>query len=142
MSAFTFAVRETGDAMEFSKLAHLANLSVARGSAFGLLAIFCLMIGLAGYPLIALKTGAVCLMAGAAVLMLKAELSPRRPYQRTELWVLLNPHERPPAPIAQKVIGSTLRITFNRYALYYAYIGAFCFAMAIVAQFIGVLFDY
>jgi hypothetical protein len=125
--------------MEFTRLTDLANISVARGSAFGLLAIFCLMIGLTGYPLIALKTGAVCLMFGAGVLMVKAELSRRRPYQRTELWVLLNPRERPPAPIAQQVIGGTLRGAFQRYAIYYAYAGVFCFAVAGVLQLMAAL---
>jgi hypothetical protein len=128
--------------MELSRLSELANVSVARGSAFGLFAIFCLMIGLAGYPLIALKTGAVCMMFGAAVLMLKAELSRRRPYKRTELWVLLNPSERPPAPIAQQVIAGALRTTFQRYAVYYAYAGAVCFVTAAVLQFLSVLLDY
>jgi cell division protein FtsW (lipid II flippase) len=128
--------------MELSRLSELADVSVARGSAFGLFAIFCLMIGLAGYPLIALKTGAVCMMLGAAVLMLKAELSRRRPYKRTELWVLLSPTERPPAAVAQQIIAGTLRAAFQRYAVYYAYAGFFCFSAAAVTQFIGVLFDY
>ncbi|NJN00577.1 MAG: hypothetical protein HC793_02880 [Aquincola sp.] len=42
--------------MDWSKLNDLANLSVSRACGFAALGIACFMIGLAGFPLIALKT--------------------------------------------------------------------------------------
>lgn len=127
-------------ALETSKLSQLANLSVGRGCAFGLFAIFCLMIGLAGYPVVALKTGGVALLLGSAVLILKAELSGSRNYKRTELWALLDKHERPQREVAQQVIGTTLREVFYRYAVLYAFGGFISFAGALAVQVLHALF--
>lgn len=127
--------------MEPARLWALANVSVGRASAFGLLAIFCLMVGLAGYPIIALKTGGVALLFGAAILIVKAEMSDRRSYKRTELWTLLEKHERPVQQVAQQVIGNTLREAFYRFALFYAFGGFSCFAVALIFQFLHALLD-
>jgi hypothetical protein len=123
--------------MSVSRLSDLANISVARGSAFGLLAIFCFMIGLAGYPVIALKSGAIALMVGAGLLIWKAEVSRRKPYRRTELWTMLEPHERPIEPIAQQVISSTLQGMFSRFAVYYAQAAVTCFAASLVLELVN-----
>jgi hypothetical protein len=117
----------------------LAQVSVGRACAFASLAILLLMVGLSGYPLIALKTGAVCLMATAGVLIFKAERSPRRPYKATELWSLLEPERRPIPPVAQKVIGTTLKDTFVRFAVWFAVAGMGCFAAAGVTQALRVI---
>lgn len=126
--------------MEWSRLNDMAYLSVSRASGFAVLAIFCFMIGMAGYPLIALKTGAIGMMLSAAVLALKAQMSPRRYYKRTELWVLLAPEERPDPRFAQQLIGFTLRDVFFRFAGYFAMAGFVCFALAMAVQLIDQLF--
>jgi hypothetical protein len=126
--------------MDWSRLNELALLSVSRACAFASLAIFCFMIGMAGYPLVALKSGAVLMMFSAAVLVIKAQRSPAKPYKRTELWVLLAPEERPSNRFAQQVIGTTLREMFIRFAGYFAF-GAFCcFAGAMALQLVNQLF--
>jgi hypothetical protein len=125
--------------METSRLFELAQISVARGSAFGLLAIFCLMVGLAGYPLVALKTGGIALMLGAAVLVVKAEHASRRDPRHTELWTLLDKHERPHGEVAQVLVGSTLRQVFSRYALYYTWAAFGCFAFGSVLELVSAL---
>ena len=97
-----------------------AQISIARGAGFALLAIFCTMVGLSGEPALALKTGgSLCLLA-SAVLGLKAQLSPKRSYKRTEVWLMLNADQRPPAPVAQRVIGTALQDAFRLFAIYYA----------------------
>jgi hypothetical protein len=120
--------------MHGSRLDELALLSVSRACGFAGLAIFCFMIGLAGYPVIALNSGAVLMMLSAAVLAIKAEMSPTRPYKRTELWVILQPYERPSDRFAQQVIGNTLRGIYLRFAVHFARGGLFCFALALALQ--------
>lgn len=111
-----------------------AMTSVGRACGFAVLAIFLLMAGLAGFPVIALKTGAAALMLVAAVLAAKAAWSPNKPYKRTELWMLLEPHERPQPEIAQTVIGNVLREAFARFALYFAFAALIVFVLATFAQ--------
>lgn len=114
-----------------SRLRELALLSVSRGCAFAGLAIICFMVGLAGYPSVALQSGAILMMLAAAVLILKAERAGRVSYKRTELWVLLDPHERPRADFAQQVVGRALRAVYLRFAVPFAVGGALCFVASL-----------
>jgi hypothetical protein len=125
--------------MDWSRLNDMAYLSVSRACGFACLAIFCFMIGMAGYPLVALKSGAVFMMLSAGVLAVKAQRSPLKYYKRTELWVLLAPEERPDPRFAQQVIGLTLRDIFFRFAGYFALAGFVCFAAAMMVQLINQL---
>ncbi len=93
-----------------------ARVSIGRGVAFATLGVACLMAGLAGYPWIALKTGALAMMAVSAVLVLKAERAARVPHKRTEAWSLLAPGERPPEPLAQRLIAVARRECCLAYA--------------------------
>jgi hypothetical protein len=120
--------------MDPTRIHDMATLAVARACGFAGLAIFCFMIGMAGYPVIALKTGAVGLMLCAAVLLIKAQLSERTPYKRTELWLLLEPAERPDTRFAQQLIGSAMREVYLRFARYFAVAGFGCFAVAVLLQ--------
>ena len=90
--------------------------SVARGVGFGALAIGLVVVGLAGYPLLALRSGAALTLLMWAILRLKALRAPRRPYKRTEVWLLLEPRPDWPAEIAQRLIGGTLQRTLERFA--------------------------
>jgi hypothetical protein len=120
--------------MDRTRLYHMANLAVARACGFASLAIFCFMIGTAGYPVISLKTGAVGMMLCAAVLLIKAELSERKPYKRTELWLLLEPSERPDTRFAQQLIGDAMREVYLRFTRYFALAGFGCFAVSVLLQ--------
>jgi hypothetical protein len=120
--------------MNWSRLDEVATVSVARACGFAGLAIACFMVGMAGYPVIAFKTGAVGLMITAAVLVLKAQLSPRKFYKHTEVWVMLEPAERPDTRFAQQLIGNALRDVFLRFARHFAYAGFACFAAAMLLQ--------
>jgi hypothetical protein len=111
-----------------------AFTSVARACGFAMLAVMMLMTGLAGFPVIALKTGAIAFMLTAAILAIKAERATHKPYQRTELWQLLLPHERPRKDIAQRVVSAVLRDTFIRFAWNFATLGAVAFLVAIGLQ--------
>jgi hypothetical protein len=101
-----------------SDLERAAELSVARGVGFGALAVALVVAGLAGYPQLALKSGAALTLFMWAVLRLKALRALKRPYKRTEVWLILEPRPAWPAEVAQRLIGTTLRRTFERYARY------------------------
>jgi len=123
--------------MDPTRIYDMATLAVARACGFAGLAIFCFMIGTAGYPVIALKSGAVGMMLCAAVLLIKAQLSERKPYKRTELWLLLEPNERPDTRFAQQLIGSAMREVYLRFTRYFAVGGFACFALAMLLQIIS-----
>lgn len=100
------------------RIERAAEHSVARGVAFGALAIALVVAGLSSYPAVALKAGAALTLLMWAVLRLKALQAPRRPFRRTEVWLML---ERPPDwPDCQmqQLIGRALQRTFDRYARY------------------------
>jgi len=101
-----------------SDLERAAEHSVARGVGFGALATALVVAGLAGYPQLALKSGAALALLIWAVLRLKALRAPRRPYKRTEVWLMLEPRPVWTADVAQRLIGRTLQRTFERYARY------------------------
>ena len=95
-----------------------AEQSVARGVGFGALAIALVVAGLAGYPQLALRSGAALALLMWAILRLKALRAPRRPYKRTEVWLLLDPRPAWAAEVAQRLIGEALQRTLERYARY------------------------
>jgi hypothetical protein len=117
------------------KLEQLAHFSVARGCGFGLLAIATLMVGLSGEFAIALRAGGYLCLVMCLVLISLAWRAPGAPYKRTELWIMLEPEERPHAAIAQQVIGSLLRDIYLRFALRAAVLSASLLVMAVLWRF-------
>lgn len=103
------------------RIEELASFSVARGCGFAMLAIATTMIGLSFDAPQSLKTGAVLSLVTSLVLILKAMRAPLKPYNSTELWLLLQPAERPPEGIAQLVLSRALREAYFRFALYFAW---------------------
>jgi hypothetical protein len=99
-----------------SDVERAAELSVARGVGFGALALALVVAGLAGYPQLALRSGAVLALLMWAILRLKALHATRHPYKRTEVWLMLDPRPAWPAEVAQRLIGEALRRTLERYA--------------------------
>jgi hypothetical protein len=97
-----------------------AWVSIARGSGFGALAIACTMVGLSGTPVVALQTGGILCVFASLLLLAKGALAPRKPYRRTEVWLMLDEMSRPPAAVAQQLIGSALRDASFAFALHYA----------------------
>lgn len=109
-----------------------ARLSVLRGAGFGLLAIVCFMVGLAGMPALSFKAGGVLCLLACFILVLKAELAERRPYKRTEVWLMLDARQRPPAAVAQRIIGLALKTCCREVALLYARGAAAMLAISLV----------
>jgi hypothetical protein len=105
-------------------IARAAEQSVGRAVGFGALGIGCVVLGLAGYPVMALRAGAALTLMMAAILLLKALAAPTRPYRRTELWLLLEVPDQPPADRAQHLVGAALRRVLERYARIAAFTAA------------------
>lgn len=98
------------------ELQRLAEISVARGCGFAALGIACAMIGFAHDPLPFLKVGGVLTLMLTVVLMHRANTALSRPYKTTELWLMLDPGNRPAEAYAQWVFGTVLREAYLRFA--------------------------
>jgi hypothetical protein len=113
-----------------------ARHSIGRAWLFALLAIAATMSGLIGWPVMAMRTGAILSMLTAAILALRAVRAPGRPYRRTETWILLGRAHGLPEAQAQRIIASILADTYWRFATASAalalgfWCGAFLFALA------------
>lgn len=94
----------------------LARLSVARGCGFGMVAIITMMVGLSDEMPQSLQAGGYAMLLMCMVLLLKAFFADHRPYKNTELWLLLDPADRPREQIAQKLLGEALREAFLLFA--------------------------
>jgi hypothetical protein len=97
-------------------LERLATVSVARGVAFAGLAIVCTMVGFAGHLPALLKAGGIGFLLVTAVLIMKAQSAPRTRYKHTELWIMLEEHERPPVELAQQLIAAARQNALYRFA--------------------------
>lgn len=109
-----------------------ALASVAKGCAFAFLAIFMFTAGLSWNPLLAARTAATLVTMMTMVLLLKAMRAPVRPYKHTEVWLILDETQRPPAATAQWVCGSALREAYLTFALWGAALSAGLWATALV----------
>jgi hypothetical protein len=114
-----------------------ARISVARGCGFVALAIVCLMTGLMGAPVFALKTGGFFCLLLSVILMLRAEFAHRRSYRDTEVWLMLEEGDRPHSSMAQQVIAGVLRDAYNEFALYSARAAAWIFGLCFVLGMAG-----
>lgn len=94
-----------------------AEVSVARGCGFSALAIFTFMVGFAGNIRVSLVVGGCMALLAAFVLIIKALNTARVAYNRTEVWIMLDPPDRPKPEVAQQLIGNVLRDTYLRFAL-------------------------
>lgn len=102
------------------RLQLLAEISTARGCGFAGLATLCLMIGLSANLAATLKAGGYSALLVMSVLLLMAQRAPSKPFRRTEVWLMLDEAERPPDPLAQRLLSGIRRAVFLRFAAYHA----------------------
>lgn len=114
-----------------------AYISIGRACGFAGLAVMCIMLGLSFEPVLAARTGGVLAFSLALILCFFALRAPSRPYHRTELWLILAREHRPPAPIAQIVIGRALRDAYLWFAKQVVAIAILLLATSIGLRFIG-----
>jgi hypothetical protein len=120
---------------EIERIRACARQSIGRGVLFGLLAIAATIGGLIGWPVVAMRIGAISSMLMIAVLALRALCAGGRPYRRTETWLLLGRAHSLPEARAQAVITRILAETYWYFAGWAAalaaifWIAAFAFAL-------------
>lgn len=117
------------------QIENAAYVSVGRACGFAGLGVFCLMFGLSFDPALAARTGGGICLVVTVVLALYAAVAPNRPYKRTEVWLILAKDHRPPAEVAQKLIGGTLRRTYLWFARQTALISVVLLVASVALQF-------
>jgi hypothetical protein len=111
-----------------------AELSIGRAVAFGALAVGTVVLGLIGWPALALKTGSALTLLMAVILLLKSEQARSRPYRRTEVWLILDRRLGLPEDRAQIMVSQVLYDTYHRYA-------RCCLAVAVGLWLLGLAFQ-
>ena len=109
---------------------------VLRACAFASLAIFCVMVGMSFMPRLAFQAGGFLTTIMAFVLVLKAFEARTKKYRRTEMWLYLEPDERPPAAYAQWASATVLRETYLTFALWTSAVAIAMWVMALVFSFV------
>ena len=114
-----------------------AFISIGRACGFASLAILCIMLALSFEPFMAVRVGGALGTTLAFILAIFAAHAPTRPYKHTEVWLILPKEKRPPAPIAQCVVGQALRDAYLWFAERIAFMSIFLLAMSLGLQFIS-----
>lgn len=112
-----------------------AYVSIGRACGFAGLGIFCVMFGLSFNPPYAAQVGGMMCLGTAAILCFRGWTARTRPYKKTELWIIIAKDKRPPAEIAQKVIGTALREAYLWFAQSAAIIALVLLVSALVLHF-------
>jgi hypothetical protein len=110
----------------------IAYETVLRACGFGSLAIFCIMVGMSFMPRLAFQAGGFLTTMMALILIFKAYEARTKNYRRTEMWLYLEPSERPPAAYAQWASATVLRETYLTFALWTSMIAIALWVMALV----------
>jgi len=118
------------------RIDQLAHVSVARGCGFGMLAIATFMVGLSAEFALALRAGGYSCLLMCFILIAMGWRAHAKPYKRTELWLMLEPSERPQPAVAQLIIGSARREAFLDYALRSAWLSATLLVLAVSWEFL------
>ena len=113
------------------KIDQLAHACVARGCGFAMLAIATFMVGLSAEFALALRAGGYSCLLMSLVLITMGWRAASKPYNRTELWLMLEPNERPQPAVAQTVIATARREAFLDFALRSAWLAIILLVMAI-----------
>ncbi|KAA5602858.1 hypothetical protein [Blastochloris sulfoviridis] len=116
------------------ELRKLAFFTVAKGAAFGLLAIFCVMVGFSYLPRLALQAGGAMSLAMSMILLAKAWNISSANYRKTEMWLLLPQERRPPEPHARWAVTTVLRDAYTVFAMRAAGLASCLLAGALVLR--------
>jgi hypothetical protein len=119
------------------RMRRIAFQTVQRACLFGALAIFCLMVGLSYELRLAFKAGGTMTILMAGILIYKAREARTKPYRKTEMWLYMPKHYRPPDDYAQWASATVLRETYLNFALWTSAIAVAMWAIALVLALAG-----
>ena len=114
------------------RMRRIAFQTVQRACLFGALAIFCLMVGLSNDLRLAFKAGGTVTILMAGILVYKAREARTKPYRKTEMWLYLPKHYRPPDDYAQWASATVLRETYLNFAFWTSAIALVMWAIALL----------
>ena len=117
-----------------NRIQYFAGVSVRRACGFGVLAIVTMVSGFAPIALFAVKLAATLTTLMGVILALKAMHAPKKPYRRTELWVLLEKNHGLPEAYAQRVLMGTLQELYIAYAEIAGWIALALWGLALTLQ--------
>lgn len=112
-----------------------AFTSVARGCGFGMLAIFCVMVGLSFNPRAMFQAGGILTLLMTFILIVKARRALTQNYKHTEMWLMLPDNFRPPEAYAQWAASTVLRDAYFTFAQYTALIAIVMWSVALLVRF-------
>jgi hypothetical protein len=115
----------------------IAHETVQRACLFGSLAIFCIMVGMSFQPKLAFQTGGTFTTLMAVILIYKAHEALTKDYRKTEMWLYLEKHQRPPEAVAQWASSMVLRQTYLTFAVWTAGTAIVMWVIALVLSVIG-----
>jgi hypothetical protein len=119
------------------RMRQAAFQTVQRACLFGALAIFCLMVGLSYDLKLAFKAGGMLTLLMAVILLYKAREARTKPYRKTEMWLFLPKHDRPPDDTAQWASATVLRETYLNFALWTSAVAIAMWAIALAIGLAG-----
>ncbi|ALK10686.1 hypothetical protein [Blastochloris viridis] len=119
------------------ELRKLAFFTVAKGSAFGLFAIFLIMLGFSAVPTFSLRAGGFLALLMTMILLAKAWGAARADYRRTEMWLLLPRHHRPPEAHAKWAVTTVLHDAYITFAMRSAALAAALLGAALAVRLAG-----
>ncbi len=114
-----------------------AFVSVGRACGFAGLAIFCITMSLSFQPALATRAGGFLSLCVAVFLGYCSMKALKRPYKRTELWLILDKKFRVKSEIAQQVIGGVLRETYLWFAQQAAIIAIVMLGLSLLLEISG-----
>ena len=120
------------------QMRRIAYETVLRACGFASLAIFCVMIGMSFMPKLAFQAGGLLTMIMSAVLIHKSFEARTKDYRRTEMWLYLEKHERPPASYAQWASATVLRETYLQFALWTSMVSIVMWVIALIVMLLGI----
>lgn len=114
-----------------------AYVSTARGCGFATLGIVMTMLGLAYDPVTAFKLGGGSYLLTALILILKAWRAPGQPHRKTEVWMILDEHQRPHGDVAQWAVARARTEAFYRFAYLCTSAAMLLLSLALVWRLVG-----
>lgn len=106
------------------RIRQFANASVMRGCGFGMLTVATGMMGVAFSLRLVLYAGGTGMLLMTFILVLKAARADRVAYRTTEVWIMLDEKDRPPAALAPSMICRARRTALLQYAYWSALMAA------------------
>jgi hypothetical protein len=118
-------------------LRRAAFLSVGMASGYATLAIFCVAFGFMFEPPLATFIGGVLSLMLASALYVYGRCARTRPYDKTQLWLMLEKDKRPPGNVAQQLVSGVLVETAGWFARKALVFGGIFLAASILFRLIG-----